>query len=571
MTEPSQDSRTAQPSPRDRVAEAAQQDRYDQMLRLAALLDDSGEEIRRRTKLGADILGDPDLTESAPLSPATATVAEDDVRAATTGKHGLLNRSIELDADALVIRATVLTYRWIDELQAAAYATLGAIAGRAVGYLAPEVALGGAIVSAGLIETDVLDRDSVAAYLEELAGANPELMEHVTSGGGGLVDGLQMRSLLTASVLGGDQGRLAGRGGLRAIGVPSFEVGFGAALRDVAGGVVEPATVNVTSTHQAAAGPPRGLAELFLALHETQATVAVRKVSPGRYIAYLRGPDGGGSRRLRLVGGDATAYAAHVVRSIERAVEGDAEARVMLVGSAQGGVTAAQVAAAAASSRFTVEQVVTAGAPSAHVPRIPEPTRVLSLEDRSDPVALLGSLIGSREPNRVTVVYDGDGSGYVKGGRVADAASHPALPAEIARPDRAGLPRRLRLDRGRTSTVAVGALTGEVVHELRQLGQVAALDHVDDLAVRRRGGVAGAPVAAVLGVEPPRVPGRAGQLLEHGLVEVAVVRPGVAEDEQRRSSDRRRRRAPRRTSRTRGRSWCDPTARRARCWRRGRP
>ena len=97
--------------------------------------------------------------------------------------------------------------------------TLGSIAGRAIGYLAPEVALGGAIVSAGLIETDALDRDGVAAYLNELADNNPELMEHVTSGGGGLLDGLRMRSLLTAGVLAGDQGRLAGQGGLRATGV----------------------------------------------------------------------------------------------------------------------------------------------------------------------------------------------------------------------------------------------------------------------------------------------------------------------------------------------------------------
>ncbi len=122
-----------------------------------------------------------------------------------------------------MLRATVLTYRWIDELQSAAYKTLGSIAGRAIGYLAPEVALGGAIVSAGLIETDALDRDGVAAYLDELAGSNPELMEHVTSGGGGLLDGLRMRSLLTAGVLSGDQGRLAGQAGLRAIGVDAVQ------------------------------------------------------------------------------------------------------------------------------------------------------------------------------------------------------------------------------------------------------------------------------------------------------------------------------------------------------------
>ncbi len=106
----------------------------------------------------------------------------------------------------------------------------------------------------------------------------------------------------------------------------------------------------------------------------------------------------------------------------------------MLVGSAQGGVAAAEVAADAASPAFVVDQVVTAGAPSAHVPRIPEPTRVLSLEDRSDPIALLGSLIGSGGPttgsrSSTTAARDG----YVEGGRAADAATHPALVQEITR------------------------------------------------------------------------------------------------------------------------------------------
>ena len=57
-----------------------------------------------------------------------------------------------------------------------------------------------------------------------------------------------------------------------------------------------------------------------------------------------------------------------------------------------------------------IDQVVTAGAPSAHVPRVPETIRVLSLEDRADPVALLGSLVSAGAANRVTVVFDGTGA-----------------------------------------------------------------------------------------------------------------------------------------------------------------
>ena len=411
-------------------------DRYERMTRLADRFDEAGEEMRRRAALGADIIGDPAFADSAELSKPTFDQAADDIQAATTGKQGLLTRSIELDADALVLRATVLTYRWIDELQSAAYKTLGSIAGRAIGYLAPEVALGGAIVSAGLIETDALDRDGVAAYLNELADSNPELMEHVATGGGGLLDGLQMRALLTLGVMADDRGRLAGRGGLRAIGVEPLAAAFDAALRDVAGGLLDESEPDAASEPAQEGEAPGSVADLMATLTSTPHGVAVQRVGAGRYIAYLPGPNGVGSGRLRLVGGDHTAYADQVVRAIEHAVDGDAGARVMLVGAAQGGVTAAEVAAAD-SSTFVVDQVITAGAPSAHVPRIPETTRMLSLEDRADPVALLGSLMNAGSTNRITVVFDADQdraiSVYVAGGRAADSATHPELRAEITR------------------------------------------------------------------------------------------------------------------------------------------
>jgi hypothetical protein len=170
------------------VRVADRSDRYDQLLALADVFNRSGDELRAMAGLGLEILRDDAVADSAELSPASHAQAEEDIRAADTGKHGLLSRSIELDADALVVRATVLTYQWIDELRVAAYETLGAVAGRAIGYLAPNVALGGAIVTAGLIETDALDRDGVAAYLGELAGTSPELLDHVVSGCVGLLD-----------------------------------------------------------------------------------------------------------------------------------------------------------------------------------------------------------------------------------------------------------------------------------------------------------------------------------------------------------------------------------------------
>ena len=409
-------------------------DKYDQMLALADLFDSSGSDMRARARLGEQILCDDDVAHTEELSRATFGRAEDDIRDATTGTHGLLTRSVELDADALVVRATVLTYRWIDELQQAAYKTLGSIAGRAIGYLAPEVALGGAIVSAGLIETDALDRDSVTAYLNELAENNPELMDHM-SGGGGLLEGLHMRSLLTSGVLASEHGAHAARGGLRAIGIEPFPIDAVSALRDSAGSFVEAETGDATLA-AGEAQAPRSLEELMQNLAAEDRRISVQRIGAGRYITYLPGHFGSESGRLRLVGADPTSQARQVVRAIERAVTDD-DARVMLVGSAAGGTVAAEIAASITSPKFVVDQVVTAGAPGAQVPMIPQTTRVLSLEDRADPVALLGSLINAKITNRLTVVFDAstaDGTHpYVAGARAADTADHPELRAEIAR------------------------------------------------------------------------------------------------------------------------------------------
>ncbi|WP_127479255.1 hypothetical protein [Nocardioides pantholopis] len=431
------DPRPAAEPTADQVADLT--DRYEQMTRLAALFDSAGGELRRRATLGEEILADPEVADSAELSPRTWQQVEEDLRGAT-GRHGLLGRSAELDADALVVRATVQTYRWIDELQQIAYDTLGSIAGRAIGYLAPEVALGGTVVSAGLIEIDPDDREDVAAYLDELALSNRELLEHV-SGGGGLLDGLQLRALLTVGALASDTAPLAARGGMRALGADSFATGFGPALRDIAGGLVEdvvhseddPATVD---------SAPRGLGGLMTALAATRRAVAVQRVTESRYIAYLPGPEGTG-RRLRLVGGDPTTYTAQVLRALAAALGDDPDPRLLLVGSGQGGVSAAEIAAAPGPA-FTVDQVVTAGAPAAQAAQVPDGTHVLALEDRGDPVVLLGSLLNANAPNRLTVLFDSgdDGSGpepepgderYVAGGRAADAADHPELRAVLDR------------------------------------------------------------------------------------------------------------------------------------------
>ena len=133
-------------------------------------------------------------------------------------------------------------------------------------------------------------------------------------------------------------------------------------------------------------------------------------------------------------------YVRQVVRAIEQAVEGDdrRQARVMLVGSVagrrggrrdRGGRHLRARSWSTRSSR-----------PAPRRPRCRRSRRrrrVLSLEDRADPVALLGSLINANVTNRVTVVFDGAGSGH--GASTSPAAErptrpqHPGLRAEIKR------------------------------------------------------------------------------------------------------------------------------------------
>ena len=415
----------------DEVQDARRRaDRYDQLMMLADSFDATGQRMREQSQLGDSILRESDVTESAALSPLTYESVEEAIRLATTGKHSLLSRSVELDADALVLRANVLTYRWIDDLQEAAYKTLGAIGGRAIGFLAPEVELGGAVVSAGLIETDALDRDGVAAYLNELAENHPDLLDHVANGGGGILESLQMRSLLTVGFLAGSGGPAASRGGLRAVGVEPMRVDAASALRDIAGDFMWMAPPEKASDAAPRSDAPASVERLLDALSKVEDPVQVIATGPDRFIAFLTGP----AVAAHVVGGDQSDYVAAVVRALAEATAASDDPHVLLVGSARGGQAAVDVACL--EMPFVIEQIVTAGAPASHVHRLPETIRVLSLEDRSDPVALLGSLISHGLPNRVTVLFDGDGGGpqsYVAGGRAVDEATAPELRAEVAR------------------------------------------------------------------------------------------------------------------------------------------
>jgi pimeloyl-ACP methyl ester carboxylesterase len=105
---------------------------------------------------------------------------------------------------------------------------------------------------------------------------------------------------------------------------------------------------------------------------------------------------------LRAVGNEQTTYESGVVAAL-LASGVRADEPIMLVGHSQGGLVAARLAAdLAASDRFRVTHLLTAGAPIGLV-AIPSQVQVLSLENAGDVVVGLDAADNRSRPNQITV------------------------------------------------------------------------------------------------------------------------------------------------------------------------
>ena len=101
--------------------------------------------------LGARVLRNGDLAESAVLAPATFAEAEATVLAATTGPHGVLPESLGWEADAMLVRVTVRALQEADDLVHGSFEVLDHLLGRAVGVslISSLPLLAGAAATAG--------------------------------------------------------------------------------------------------------------------------------------------------------------------------------------------------------------------------------------------------------------------------------------------------------------------------------------------------------------------------------------------------------------------------------------
>ncbi|MCR6032479.1 hypothetical protein GGQ22_13665 [Nocardioides sp. zg-579] len=399
-----------------------------------ALADDydrAGDRLRGWAEVGRRTALDDDLLESAALAPVTFAEAEAAVLGAATGPDGALVASLGWEADAVAVRAGVVALQGADDLARAAFDVLDHALGRAIGTLLPATlpALLPLLPTAPLLAT-VLGPEA-DALLAEAVAEHPDLVQHLVNGSGGLLDGLLLAGVLRAPWRLRDTEAAAaalaaaygdpGRGRARRLGTPR-------------------------TTRQ-----PGGLADLLADLDEVHraggdGTIEVRTATAPdgsvRHVVHLPGTDDLATlpwtqdddardlaANLLLVAGLDNPHQQGVLDAMAQAGIGP-EDPVLLVGHSQGGMVAAAVLAA--GGPFHVTDVVTAGAPTAHLDGFPPGSHVLSLEHRGDLVPLLDGEDNRDTLEQTTVRFAGaEGGGGGSGVAAAHGIGHYVAAAAV--------------------------------------------------------------------------------------------------------------------------------------------
>lgn len=433
---------------------------YEQMLALADRYERQAGDFLEMAGLGARIMANGDLLESAILSPGSFADAELQVLDATTGANGLTVRAIGIEADALGVRAVVAAFKASDSLSRHATEMLDNALGRLllVGTVAalPALLAAGGISYAYYSTLSPEEQEALTAQLTENLGQllhdHPELAQHLINGGGGLLESLVPGlGLLNPGDGPIDQATTNDAARLLALllgNSTDFDV-------DQLDGI-DP------SFHQQHA--PGSLADLMQSLNDTNkldaedpsrhgAIQIQRIVENGqeRFVVYIPGTDdmspvpqdGEHARDMetnyQLIGGMDSAYGQGIQQAmIDAGLEGK---DVMLVGHSQGGMVSTSLAADPDfNQRFNVQHVVTAGSPTAQVPDLPSGTSAIHFENRGDAVPLLDGEDNPDQPNRTTVKFDEGSSDiagnhdidhYVNGAAAADASTNGSLQDQI--------------------------------------------------------------------------------------------------------------------------------------------
>ncbi len=430
---------------------------YEQMLALAERYERQAGDFVEMAGLGARVMANGDLLESAILSPITFGDAEVQVLDATTGANGLTVRAIGIEADALGVRAVIAAFQASDSLSRHAMEMLDnalgqmLLAGTVVAL--PTLLAAGGISYAYYSTLSPEEQEALKAQLAEDLGQllhdHPELAQHLINGGGGLLQNL-----------------VPGLGLLNPGDGPIDQATTNDAARLLALLLGDDTDYQVRPIDVVSGGANAEVPDSLSALMtQLDATNRIDQDDPGKhgaiqiqqvgdkYIVYIPGTDdmspipqdGEHARDMetnyQLIGGMDSAYGRGIQQAmLDAGLEGK---DVMLVGHSQGGMVSTSLAADPEFTRhFNVEHVVTAGSPTAQVGNLPDSTHAIHFENRGDAVPLLDGEDNPDQPNRTTVKFDegssdiGDNHGldhYAHGAAAADASSNGSIQDEITR------------------------------------------------------------------------------------------------------------------------------------------
>ncbi len=429
---------------------------YEQMLALAERYERQAGDFVEMAGLGARVMANGDLLESAILSPISFGDAEVQVLDATTGANGLTVRAIGIEADALGVRAVVAAFQASDSLSRHAMEMLDnalgqlLLAGTVVAL--PTLLAAGGISYAYYSTLSPEEQEALKAQLAEDLGQllhdHPELAQHLINGGGGLLQNLVPGlGLLNPGDGPINQATTNDAARLLAL-LLGNDTDYQVNPLDVTGG----ATDRVPGSLSDLMSQLNATNELDASNPENNGAIQIQKVGD-KYIVYIPGTDdmspipqdGDHARDMetnyQLIGGMDSAYGRGIQQAmLDAGLEGQ---DVMLVGHSQGGMVSTSLAADPEFTRhFNVEHVVTAGSPTAQVTHLPDSTHAIHFENRGDAVPLLDGEDNPDQPNRTTVKFDegssdiGDNHGldhYTNGAAAADASTNGSIQDQITR------------------------------------------------------------------------------------------------------------------------------------------
>jgi len=413
---------------------------YDDMDTAAGLVADVSEDVLSLAASCHAMLVDPHVVAAAPLDPAGAARFEAGLARALAGERGLSRTGVRLGASAVRLRAAVLTYRTVDELQARSLDAAELVGG-------PALMLDTLVVLGGGTAGRMLHGESVGAALQRVITDHPGLVDRMTGSVPGTIGCLAALSPLTALTLGLPTTVRQGAaliGGLYPDGIPEV-ADLGA--DDSSTGRKAPCNVTdlLVALERCSAGGP-GEVDVRV-VRKRMPDGAVQRAYivdiPGTKVWNLPGPSpavNDTGTNLRALGNETSAYQRGIDEALARAGAGPGDP-VMLVGHSQGGIVAAHAARDfVQAGKYSVTHVVTAGSPVAQAD-VPPSVQVLSIENRHDIVPRLDARDNPDAANRVTVTVDRQNGSvganhslarvYVPAAAGVDQSSDPSVRAYV--------------------------------------------------------------------------------------------------------------------------------------------